>query len=135
MEEGTELDEADRWYGTQLRILVPRKGDTAICFREKERKLRIDDRCEYRSGRALSERIMNFRSLRTTTMAAAAADEIQARVIMQPGDGVMTIEAACMHLVNDREALPVDEKNAIDVYKLLLSKIPSSVNEDGNRTN
>ena len=129
-----DLREADRFVRRACKAAIGSGTDEATIFRADERALRHDDATESKRGRALLERMESFGVLVEAGDIRKHKADLLSNQYLAGGDSVMKLRAQCTKLREDWSMLPVKERSAIDLPRLLISKIPTSLMEDATRT-
>jgi hypothetical protein len=133
-EEG-ELDrEADAFIRRAARACISVQGDNARIFRDDERELRREDATESRLGRMLLERMEAFGTLTSLDDIRAHKKYMSEEVYLSVGMSKVRAKAAAGQLRADFNLLPAKERGAIDLSRMLISKIPKELTGDATRT-
>ena len=116
-----------------FRACITGTGDDAENFRSDERELHDTDKAEWRSGRALCERMLAYAMLDTPEKVRAFRKCVEVdNVYLTAGASEAKLRRGCTRLRDDFNRLPVSDRPP-DLLRLLIQKIPRSIVDDANR--
>jgi hypothetical protein len=134
-EEGAEFRAADVFIRRACRAVVKGKTNEIKVWKSQERALRISEPTKARQGRRMLERMEAFGALVSPDDVREHKKHLTTNMdYLTVGMKKMQARAGAERLREDWALLPSKDRAAIDLLRLLCSKVPAEMEEDKSRT-